>query len=477
MAIGSATVRINSGGYLFLLCPALGWISISQRTFIEPIIVAMATTESKTGTVDPGLLDDLVARNLVQDTTDRGALAERLKAGPVTVYYGVDPTAPSLHVGNLIGLLTLKRFQMAGHRPLPLAGGATGMIGDPSGRSSERNLLDDDALAGNLAGIVPLLQQFLDFDGVDNAAKLLDNRAWTVSTSVLEFLRDVGKHVTVNQMVAKESVKARMAGEDGISFTEFSYMLLQANDFAWLFENEGCEMQVGGSDQWGNISLGVDLVRRRTGEKAFALTWPLLLQKDGTKYGKTAGGETIWLTADLLSPYRFYQAWMQVDDDELRKLLLWLTFQPVGDIDGIVADHMAAPHERKGQRLLASELTELVHGLDATNSAIEASSVVFGGSVDEIQQSTFEMLANELPTATLDRSQLDQQNNLGSLLVKGDVVASKSEAARMLKQNGISINGQKVAPDGLLSRSDLRHDRFCLVRKGKKQVYLFHFAD
>ncbi|MDH3294830.1 MAG: tyrosine--tRNA ligase, partial [Acidimicrobiia bacterium] len=238
---------------------------------------------------DPNLLNDLETRGLVQDSTDRAALAERLNE-PVTLYYGVDPTAPSLHVGNLIGLLVLARFQRAGHRPIPLAGGATGMIGDPSGKSAERNLLDDDALAKNLAGIVPVLRQFVDFEASANPAKLLDNRAWTISMSVLDFLRDVGKHITVNQMVAKESVRNRMEGEDGISYTEFTYMLLQAHDFLWLFENEGCEMQIGGSDQWGNISLGVDLIRRRTGEKAYALTWPLLVQKDGNKYGKTAGG-------------------------------------------------------------------------------------------------------------------------------------------------------------------------------------------
>ena len=319
---------------------------------------------------DPRLLDDLEARGLIQDTTDRTALAERLAEGPVTVYYGVDPTAASLHVGNLIGLLTLRRFQLAGHRPLPLAGGATGMIGDPSGKSAERNLLDDDALAENLAGIVPLLRQFLDFEDVENPAKLLDNRAWTVSVSLLDFLRDVGKYATVNQMVAKESVKNRMEGEDGISFTEFTYMLLQANDFLWLFENEGCEMQIGGSDQWGNISLGVDLVRRRTSEKAHALTWPLLLQKDGSKYGKTAGGETIWLSPELMSPYRFYQAWIQAEDDEVRKLLLWLTFLTVEQIDEAVAQHDEAPHKRLGQRLLASELTALVHGGDASAAAV-----------------------------------------------------------------------------------------------------------
>ena len=426
---------------------------------------------------DPRLLDDLEARGLIHDTTDRAALAARLAEGPVTIYYGVDPTATSLHVGNLIGLLTLRRFQRAGHRPLPLAGGATGMIGDPSGKSAERNLLDDDALQANLAGIVPLLRQFLDFEDVPNPAKLLDNRAWTVGLSLLDFLRDVGKHITVNHMVAKESVRNRMDGDDGISFTEFSYMLLQANDFLWLYENEGCEMQIGGSDQWGNISLGVDLIRRRTGQKAHALTWPLLLQKDGTKYGKTAGGETIWLTPDHMSPYRFYQAWIQVEDDELRKLLLWLTFLDLDEIDAAVARHAEAPHQRSGQRLLAGELTTLVHGEEAAASAVEASRAVFGGArVAELGPRAFEMLADELPTTTLDRSRLDDGENLVPLLVDAGVASSRSEAGRLLKQNGIAVNDVKVEADADLDRASLLHDRFCLVRRGKKSIFLLDFG-
>lgn len=426
---------------------------------------------------DPRLLDDLDARGLIHDTTDRSALAERLAQGPVTVYYGVDPTAPSMHVGNLIGLLTLRRFQQAGHRPLPLAGGATGMIGDPSGKSSERNLLDDDQLGENLAGIVPLLRQFIDFDEVPNPGKLLDNRAWTVGTTLLDFLRDVGKYITVNHMVAKESVRNRMDGEDGISFTEFSYMLLQANDFLWLYENEGCEMQIGGSDQWGNISLGVDLIRRRTGQKAHALTWPLLLQKDGTKYGKTAGGDTIWLGADLMSPYRFYQAWIQSEDDELRKLLLWLTFLSVDEIDDLLARHDEAPHQRLGQRTLADELTSLVHGPDAAAAAIEASEAVFGGPVDGLSEATLEMLAGEVPTTVVGRAALDEAENLVPLLVDAGAASSRSEAGRLLGQNGISLNDVKVDAGAAIGRDRLLHDRFCLVRKGKKSIFLLDFSD
>jgi tyrosyl-tRNA synthetase len=425
---------------------------------------------------DPGLFDDLVARGLVHDTTDRDALAARLQEGPITVYCGFDPTAPSLHVGNLIGLLTLRRFQEAGHFPIPLAGGATGMVGDPSGKSDERNLLDDDALAANLAGIVPSLQMFVEFEGVPNAAKLLDNRAWTVATSMLTFLRDIGKHVTVNQMAAKESVRARMAGDDGISYTEFSYMLLQAYDYLWLHENEGCDLQIGGSDQWGNISLGVDLIRRKTGHKVHGLTWPLLLKADGTKYGKTAGGETIWLSAEHLSPYRFYQAWMQSDDAEVRKLLLQLTFLDLDAIDEVVADHESAPHRRIGQRRLASELTSVVHGEEATASAKAASEVVFGGSVVDQAEMTFEMLSAEIPTSSHGRVELDDGDNLVPLLVSAGVASSKSEAGRLLAQNGISVNDEKVSAGVSIDRSMLLHDRYCVVRKGKKSVFLLRFG-
>ncbi len=428
-------------------------------------------------TTDPRLLDDLAQRGLVQDTTDYGSMARRLDEGPIGVYCGFDPTAPSLHVGNLIGLLTLARFQRAGHRPLPLAGGATGMIGDPSGKSAERSLLDDDSLAENLAQIVPTLRQFVDFEAHENPAKLLDNRAWTVSMSILDFLRDVGKHVTVNNMVAKESVRNRMEGDEGISFTEFSYMLLQAHDFLWLFEHEGVEMQVGGSDQWGNISLGVDLIRRRVGAKAHALTWPLLVRKDGSKYGKTAGGETLWLNPDMMSPYRFYQAWIQTEDDEIRHLLLKLTFLAVDEVDAVVAEHAEAPHLRVGQRRLAHEVTALVHGVEAASGAVEASKVLFGGGdVASLAESIFAVLADEVETVTVGRERLDDPDNLVPLLVDAGVASSKSEAGRLLNQHGIAINDTKVTADDHIGRTHLRHDRYCLIRKGKKSVFLLEFA-
>ncbi len=425
---------------------------------------------------DPKLFDDLVARGLVHDSTDADELRARLIEGPIKVYYGVDPTRDSLHVGNLIGLLTLRRFQQAGHIPLPLAGGATGMIGDPSGKSAERNLLDDDQLAANLAGIVPILRQFVDFEEPPNPAKLFDNRAWTVGLPLLDFLRDVGKHVTIGQMTAKESVRARLAGDEGISYTEFSYMLLQANDYLWLHENEGCDLQIGGSDQWGNISLGIDLIRRRTGNRVHGLTWPLLLKADGTKYGKTAGGETVWLTASHLSPYRFYQSWVQAEDNEVRKLLSQLTFLSLDDIDDLVDRHEAEPHRRLGQRRLAQELTSLVHGPEATEAAEAASEVVFGGPVSGLAEATLAMLAGEIPTTLMARSRLDESDNLAGVLVDAGVTSSRSEANRLLKQNGLSINGEKVASGDALDRSRLLHDRYCLLRKGKRSVFLLDFG-
>ncbi len=423
--------------------------------------------------VDPGLLDDLIERGLVQDTTDRTILAERLNSGPITVYLGVDPTADSLHVGNLVGLLTLRRFQLAGHRPIPLAGGATGMIGDPSGKSAERNLLDDDALERNLAGIVPQLKKFIDFD--DGAAKLLDNRAWTVGVPFITFLRDVGKHLTVNQMMAKESVKSRMSGTAGLSYTEFSYMLLQAFDYWWLAENEGCELQIGGSDQWGNISLGIDLVRRRAGKKVHGLTWPLLVKQDGTKYGKTAEGDTIWLSSEHMSTYKFYQSWIQVGDSEIRKLLCWLTFLSIEEIDEIMAEHSEIKDRRIGQRRLAAEITTLVHGEAATKTAEAVSAVIFGGAVTDLDRPTFELLREELPTTAIDRSQLAVRQNLVPSLVAAGVASSNGEALRLIKQQGISVNDQKVDKDFRFESSSLLHEKYSVVRKGKKSIFLLAF--
>lgn len=416
------------------------------------------------------ILSDLEARGLIHDTTDREALASRLAEGPITLYCGFDPTADSLHVGNLIGLLTLRRFQLAGHLPISLAGGATGMVGDPSGRDAERNLLDDEGLARNLEGILPQLRKFLDFEG-DRPAKLLDNRAWTVGIGILDFLRDIGKHVTVNQMIAKDSVKSRMSEGDGISYTEFSYMMLQGYDYLWLADNENCQLQVGGSDQWGNIVLGVDLIRRKLGQSAHALTWPLLTKPDGSKYGKTAGGETIWLSPNRMSPYRFYQAWISVDDSEVRKLLLQLTFLSVEEVEALVLEHEAKPQLRLGQRTLASELTKIVHGESAAASTAEASAVLFDPDIDvtTVSEAALEFVSGEVPSTAL--------RELGSgiidLLVESGLCQSRKDAKRSINEGGIYLNGQRVGEvDFVPSASELLHDRYMLLRRGKKLWHL-----
>jgi tyrosyl-tRNA synthetase len=411
------------------------------------------------------LLDDLDQRGLVHDSTDRGALAARLAEGPVTLYYGCDPTAPSLHHGNLIGLIMLRRFQEAGHRPLALAGGATGMIGDPGGRSEERNLLDRATLQANVAAIKDQIARIL---GPEGPWQLVDNMTWTADLKVLDFLREVGKHVTVNQMVARESVKARMVSEHGISYTEFSYMLLQANDYAWLHEHEGCELQIGGSDQWGNILSGVDLIRRRHGATAHGLCWPLLTAADGTKLGKTTGAR-VWLDPELTSPYAFFQHWMATDDADLRRMLAQFTLLPVPEIDELVAAHTEDPARRVGQRALAVAVTELVHGPEAAAAAEGAAAVLFGGDPRQASPEALAAVAREVPHTALEASEsLAEGVDLVPLLVRSGLAASNGDARRQLGQRGISVNGAKAEPDRRLVADDVLHGRWILLRKGKR---------
>ena len=412
------------------------------------------------------LLDDLEARGLVRDTTDRAALAERLASGPVALYYGCDPTADSLHIGNLIGLLVLRRFQDAGHHPVALAGGATGMVGDPSGRSEERNLLDAETLDANVKAIAAQMARIIDFG--DGRATLVDNRSWTEPLTLIDFLRDVGKHVTVNQMVARESVKVRMASEQGISFTEFSYMLLQANDYLWLHRNLGVDLQIGGSDQWGNIVSGVDLVRRVTGDGVHALSWPLLTAPDGSKLGKTTGAR-IWLDPDKTSPYRFYQHWMQVDDAQVAEFLGKFTLLPLAEVDAAVAAHATSPERRAAQRLLAREVTTLVHGAEAARAAEEASAVLFGGSLDDVGPEALALVAREVPTAPLpDAAALAEGVDLLPLLVEVGLASSRSDARRSVEQNAVSVNGERVGAGRLVVAGDVRHGGYVVLRKGKR---------
>ena len=411
------------------------------------------------------LLEDLDARGLIHDSTDRSALAERMNTGPVTLYYGCDPTADSLHIGNLIGLLTLRRFADAGHCPVALAGGATGMIGDPSGRSAERNLLDRDTLAANVAAIKGQIERIVP--GVD----LVDNMAWTASTPLLDFLRDIGKHVTVNQMIARESVKARMASDQGISYTEFSYMLLQANDYLHLHQERDCELQIGGSDQWGNILSGIELVRRVTGATVHGLAWPLLTAPDGTKLGKTTGAR-VWLDEKRTSPYQFFQHWMATDDRQLAEFLAKFTLVTRPEITRIVADHESDPTKRIGQRRLASEVTTMVHGPGAADAADTASRVLFGGPVTDATEEAFEMLVDEIPTWRPAPGTLSEGLTLVDALLDSGLCSSKGEARRTLAQGGGYWNGRRVDDDAVMTTSDLLHGRFSLLRRGRKSYAL-----
>lgn len=413
------------------------------------------------------LLQDLDARGLIHDSTDRAALIERLNQGPIGVYVGFDPTADSLHAGNLLGQVMLRRFQLAGHRPVVLAGGATGMVGDPGGRSEERNLLDRETLNHNVACVKKQLEKILDFDG-PVAARMVDNATWTEPMGTLEFLRDVGKHFTVNQMVAKESVRARMESENGISFTEFSYMLLQANDFRHLCEFENVEMQMGGSDQWGNITAGTDLIRRRLTKSGYGLTWPLLTRSDGQKMGKSVHG-ALWLDPEKTSPYEFRQYWVQLPDEDVERFLLQLTLRSVEDIASLMAEHRAAPEKRLAQRALATDVTTLVHGAAAEQAAAEAAQVLFGGDPTTASAEALAVVAREVPSSEMTREQLGDQI---AVLVQTGLASSNGEARRTLTQKGFKANGQPLEETKSLLEVDLLHGRYILLRKGKTNFHL-----
>ena len=413
------------------------------------------------------LLNDLDARGLIHDSTDRAALIERLDQGPIGVYVGFDPTADSLHAGNLLGQVMLRRFQLAGHRPVVLAGGATGMVGDPGGRSEERNLLDRPTLNHNVACVKKQLEKILDFDG-PVAARMVDNATWTEPMGTLEFLRDVGKHFTVNQMVAKESVRARMESENGISFTEFSYMLLQANDFRHLCEFENVDMQMGGSDQWGNITAGTDLIRRRLTKSGYGLTWPLLTRSDGQKMGKSVHG-ALWLDPDKTSPYEFRQYWVQLPDEDVERFLLQLTLRSVDDIKALMDEHRATPEKRLAQRALATDVTALVHGSAAEQAAAEAAQVLFGGDPTAASAEALAVVAREVPSSEMTREQLGDQI---AVLVQTGLASSNGEARRTLTQKGFKANGKTLEETKSLLEVDLLHGRYMLLRKGKTNFHL-----
>jgi tyrosyl-tRNA synthetase len=412
------------------------------------------------------LITELEARNLIHDSTDRAFLRAQVAAGPVAIYYGCDPTADSLHVGNLIGLVMLRRFQDAGHRPIALAGGATGMVGDPSGRSEERNLLDDATLDHNVARIKEQISRIVVLD--DGRGELVDNRDWTQPISVLEFLRDVGKHVTVNQMLARESIKMRINSEHGISFTEFSYMLLQANDYLWLHDHLGCTVQIGGSDQWGNIIAGVDLIRRKRAAHVHAFSWPLLTASDGTKLGKTTGAR-VWLDPAKTSPYQFRQHWMNTADADVESQLLTFSLRPVDEIREIVAEHQATPQHRVAQRSLAGDMVTLVHGAEASASATQAADLLFASDPAGAPVSAFETLATEIPTSKVSAN--DLADTVG-VFVGADLASSNGDARRTLAQGGYWANGRTLDENSDLVGLELIHGRYLLLRKGKRSHHL-----
>jgi tyrosyl-tRNA synthetase len=414
------------------------------------------------------IIDDLKWRGLIAVSTDLDDLRKALDTGQVTVYVGFDPTAPSLHIGNLVQLLTLRRLQLAGHRPIGLVGGATGLIGDPSGKSTERALNSPEVVAGWVERIRREVSQFLDFTPGPTAALLVSNLDWTGNLSAIDFLRDVGKHFPVNQMLSREVVRARLES-GGITFTEFSYQVLQANDFLELHRRHGCSLQVGGSDQWGNLVSGVDLIRRVTGDVVHALATPLITKPDGTKYGKTEG-EAVWLSPELMSPYAFYQFWINRSDAEVPGLLRVFTFRSHEEIEELEREIAERPAARTAQRVLAEDLTTLVHGAEEYTRAVAASQALFGqGELGVLDSRALAAALAEVPSVTLEAG--DALPSVADLMAATGIAPSKSAARRAIAEGGAYLNNLKVTEqDAVPQASDLLHGRFLVLRRGKRTV-------
>ena len=406
-----------------------------------------------------------------------------LNQGPTSAYIGFDPTADSLHIGSLVQILILMHFQRAGHQPIVLVGGATGMIGDPSGKSDERNLLDSAALEKNVAGIKAQLERFLDFSSSNqNPAILVNNFDWMKDYSLIDFSRDIGKHITVNYMMAKDSVKKRLGSESqvGMSFTEFTYQLLQGYDFLHLYQNYNCTLQMGGSDQWGNITTGTELVRRKSGGKAYAITCPLITKADGTKFGKTEGGN-IWLDKNRTSPYKFYQYWLNASDADAENYIKIFTFLTKEEIDDLIEEHKETPHLRLLQKRIAEEITVLVHSKEDLANAQRASQILFGKSTSEdlmqLDNATFLDVFDGVPQAQMDKSALaDEVEIIFALAGEGKLLKSNGEARRALKENSISVNKTKVSDQKKITAKDLINDRYILLQRGKKSYFILEFV-
>jgi tyrosyl-tRNA synthetase len=422
-------------------------------------------------------VEELQWRGMVHDTMP-GA-SEHLMEKMRSAYVGFDPTADSLHIGNLVPIMLLAHFQRAGHKPFALVGGATGMIGDPSGKSSERNLLDEKTLRHNQECVRQQLSHFLDFSsGKENQAVMVNNYDWMKEFSFLDFIRDIGKHITVNYMMAKDSVKNRLTGEDadGMSFTEFTYQMVQGYDFLHLYRENDCTLQMGGSDQWGNITTGTELIRRVAGGKGYALTCPLITKSDGSKFGKSEGGN-VWLDSKRTSPYKFYQYWLNTSDEDAAKYIKIFTFLDKEEIDTLVAQHSEAPHMRSLQKRLAEEVTVTVHGEEALENAVKASSILFGKSTGDdlktLDEATFLDIFEGVPQAEVAMTEITEGLDIvAALAEKTGFLKSNGEARRALKENSISVNKEKVGDDFVINTSELINNKFVLLQRGKKNYFV-----
>ena len=414
------------------------------------------------------LFADLEWRGLVAQTTDREALTKELSSAPVKFYIGFDPTAPSLHVGNLVVILVMRRFQLAGHLPIALVGGATGLVGDPSGRNEERTLNDESVVEEWVENIRKQLAKFLDFDSKKNAAVMANNLDWTKPVSALEFLRDIGKHFSVNQMLAKDSVSSRLES-GGISYTEFSYQVLQAFDYLELYRRDNCKLQLGGSDQWGNIVAGLDLIRKVEGGAAHAFTIPLMAKSDGSKFGKTAGG-SVWLDSEMTSPYALYQFWINTEDADVEKYLKVFSFKDRTEIERLIETVKTNPGAREAQRELARELTTMVHGLNECEKVEAASKALFGqGELNELDEKTLAAALSQLPKTSIAKGEAFP--SWVDLLTATGVVDSKSAARRIVKENGAYLNNEKISGEDFApTAANLIHGRFLVLRKGKRDL-------
>ncbi|HOY32307.1 MAG TPA: tyrosine--tRNA ligase [Bacteroidales bacterium] len=421
-----------------------------------------------------GFIEELHWRGMIQDMTP--GVAEQLRKELTVAYVGIDPTADSLHIGHLVSIMMLKHFQLCGHKPIALVGGATGMIGDPSGKSEERNLLDEETLRFNQKGIQQQLEKFLDFSDISNKAEIVNNYDWMKDFGFLGFLRDVGKHITINYMMTKDSVQKRMQAGSGISFTEFTYQLVQGYDFYWLNTNKNCRLQMGGADQWGNITTGTELIRRKGGTDAYAITCPLITKADGSKFGKTEAGN-VWLDPQKTSPYKFYQFWLNCSDEDSEKYIKIFTLLSKEEVDGLIRQHRESPHLRLLQKSLAKDVTIRVHSEKDYLAAVEASEILFGKGTEDtlksLDEETLLSVFEGVPQSFIPVDDIEKGVDICELLtIKTGILPSKSEARRSFKDGCIFINKKRIEEGKIIDRNYLLNDKYILVQKGKKCYYL-----